>query len=94
MYIIKNIWKAASTDELALIHFAKMSGMVLEGEDDNRLITIYDSLIDKRIKFKILEILEFSSHRKRMSVVALNMSTNQIFVFCKGADSVVMKLLK
>jgi magnesium-transporting ATPase (P-type) len=67
--------------------------MILEGEDDNRLISLYDSQENKHIKFKLLETLEFSSHRKRMSVVAKNVSTNKIVVFSKGADSVIIKLL-
>ena len=36
-------------------------------------------------EYKILEVLEFNSTRKRMSVVIKDEEEN-IFLFCKGAD--------
>ncbi|KAK8939156.1 putative phospholipid-transporting ATPase 4 [Platanthera zijinensis] len=43
-------------------------------------------------EFKILNLLEFSSKRKRMSVVVQDES-GQINLFCKGADSVIFERL-
>ncbi|KAI5084632.1 hypothetical protein GOP47_0000801 [Adiantum capillus-veneris] len=43
-------------------------------------------------EYKLLNLLEFNSTRKRMSVVVRD-EDNQIFVFCKGADSVIFERL-
>eukprot|EP00250_Pteridium_aquilinum_P014698 c22146_g1_i1 orf=313-3942(-) len=43
-------------------------------------------------EYKILELLEFSSARKRMSVVVKDEDDN-IFLFCKGADSIIFERL-
>lgn len=43
-------------------------------------------------EFKVLNILEFSSKRKRMSVIVQDES-GQIFLLCKGADSVIFERL-
>lgn len=42
----------------------------------------------------MLEVCEFTSDRKRMSVVAKDLQTNTIKVFTKGADSVIENLLE
>lgn len=43
--------------------------------------------------FELLNVLEFSSDRKRMSVVA-KCSDGTLRVFCKGADNIMLGLLK
>ncbi|KAF5475521.1 hypothetical protein F2P56_007321 [Juglans regia] len=43
-------------------------------------------------EYKILHLLEFSSSRKRMSVIVRN-KDGQIFLFCKGADSIIFDRL-
>ena len=43
------------------------------------------------LKFKAEEILEFSSKRKRMSVIVKN-SKGEYVIYCKGADSFVFPL--
>jgi phospholipid-translocating ATPase len=43
--------------------------------------------------YEILDVIEFSSNRKRMSVV-VRFPDGRVCVICKGADSVVMKRLK
>ncbi len=34
-------------------------------------------------------MIEFSSERKRMTVVVKNLNDDQIYVYCKGADCIV-----
>jgi len=41
----------------------------------------------------LLNVIEFDSDRKRMTTI-VETPTGEILVCCKGADSVVMKLLK
>ena len=44
---------------------------------------------EKRLFFKLLEVLEFNSDRKRQSVIVQDMQTQKILLLCKGADSIV-----
>jgi magnesium-transporting ATPase (P-type) len=38
-------------------------------------------------------VFEFSSARKRMSVVVKDLNTDKVIIFCKGADSIIEKYL-
>ena len=45
------------------------------------------------LQYKLLNTLEFTSARKRMSVVLEDLQTNKLVLLTKGADSVIEKLL-
>ena len=91
----KGTFNAASPDELALVHFAKQFGFVFSGKDanDNILIEERDRNDQPKAshKFKLLHVCEFSSARKRMSVIL--QIEKRILLMCKGADSVVEERL-
>lgn len=57
--------------------------------DDNYLI----SLDQKSRSYRVLNILEFNSKRKRMSVI-LKSPENKIIILTKGADSIVGQRLR
>jgi len=42
-------------------------------------------------QFLLLTKIDFSSDRKRMSVVVRDMDSNKLYLFCKGADSMILK---
>lgn len=42
-------------------------------------------------EFLLVAKIDFNSDRKRMSVVMRDLETNQLFLFCKGADSIILK---
>jgi magnesium-transporting ATPase (P-type) len=44
-------------------------------------------------KYEILKVNEFSSDRKRMSVIAKRQSDNKVYSFVKGADVVIIDRL-
>lgn len=45
------------------------------------------------MKFRLEYILEFSSDRKRMSVIVKNKNTGEYQLYSKGADNVMLKRL-
>lgn len=45
------------------------------------------------LKYKLLNVIEFTSARKRMTVIVKDQD-NRIRVMCKGADSIIIPLLK
>ena len=48
----------------------------------------------KATEYEILEVLEFDSTRKRMSVIIRDLETKQITLYCKGAESFIIKKCK
>lgn len=73
---------------------AKYCGFVYDGKDDeNNMVVIHknkDEVINKLTK-KLHYVLEFTSKRKRQSVIVEDLNTHKIIIMTKGADSVVME---
>ncbi|KAE8350815.1 hypothetical protein BDV28DRAFT_31207 [Aspergillus coremiiformis] len=90
-------FQAASPDELALVMAAQELGYLVRDRQSNTLtVRTYLNGPDEPASeevYEILDVIEFSSARKRMSVV-VRMPDQRICLFCKGADSFVMQLLK
>jgi len=86
----KMIYQAASPDEEALVKGARELGF----EFKNRTPSTVEILANgtKEI-YEILNILEFNSTRKRMSVVVRTPS-NELKLFTKGADTMIFARLK
>lgn len=91
-------YQAASPDELALVRAAQELGyMVIDRQAG--VITIKShpigsSSLEPRLEtYRILDTIEFSSARKRMSVI-VRMPDHRICVICKGADTTIMQLMR
>jgi phospholipid-translocating ATPase len=82
-------YKAQSPDEEALVDTARDLGITFLSRNNN--ILELDVLGEKRL-YEILNIIEFTSSRKRMSTI-VRFPSGQIYVLCKGADSVIYDLL-
>ncbi|KAI9006896.1 hypothetical protein DFJ74DRAFT_689733 [Hyaloraphidium curvatum] len=82
-------YKAQSPDEEALVAAARDSGFVFLGRKDTEITIL---ALGKERVFTVLNVLEFTSERKRMSVIA-KADDGKIFLFCKGADSVIFERL-
>jgi phospholipid-translocating ATPase len=85
-------FQAASPDELALVEAAQDLGYLLI-DRTTQIITILTppNGIDtgSRECYEVLNIIEFSSKRKRMSIL-VKFPDGRICLFCKGADSVII----
>ncbi|XP_025080273.1 probable phospholipid-transporting ATPase IF isoform X3 [Pomacea canaliculata] len=75
-------YNASSPDEKALVEACRKYGIVFHGSrNDHMEVTFQDTM--KR--FKVLNILEFDSIRRCMSVIVQD-ETGEIHVLCKGAE--------
>jgi magnesium-transporting ATPase (P-type) len=89
-------YNASSPDELALVNAAKFFGAEFKRMDEqNNLIVGFRG---EMRKYKLLNILEFNSTRKRMSVIIEDFKPNQdgskdIYILTKGADSIILPRL-
>lgn len=83
-------YKAQSPDEAALVASARDLGFVFLGREAN---TLTAEIMGERKKFELLNVLEFNSTRKRMSVIIKPEDSDRIVLLCKGADSVIYERL-
>ena len=83
------VYNSSSPDELALVNAARFFGVEFLDRGDS---SINVSLWGRVVTVKVLNILEFTSERKRMSVIA-KMPDGKIKLFCKGADNKLIPLL-
>lgn len=94
-------YNASSPDELALVNAAKYFGYYFKGRDDeNNMVVELRGVEDdfgmgsNTKHFQLLTVIEFTSTRKRMTVIVRSQQDSTIRVMCKGADSIVLPLLK
>ncbi|KAG7467187.1 hypothetical protein MATL_G00150630 [Megalops atlanticus] len=85
-------YEAESPDEAALVYAARAYRCSLVGRLPDQVTVELPHL--GRLHFELLHTLSFDSTRKRMSVVVRHPLTDQITVYTKGADSVIMDLIR
>uniref|UniRef100_A0A8C8STI9 Phospholipid-transporting ATPase n=1 Tax=Pelusios castaneus TaxID=367368 RepID=A0A8C8STI9_9SAUR len=85
-------YEAESPDEAALVHAAKAYKCTLQSRTPDQVTVDLAAL--GPLTFQLLHILPFDSVRKRMSVVVRHPLSNKVVVYTKGADSVIMDLLR
>ena len=83
-------YQASSPDEMALVSFARSQNYIFLNRTFDNFIKL--EINNEETKFKILNILEYSSERKRMSVICEN-EEGEIYHYIKGADTTIEKLL-
>ncbi|KAF4979421.1 hypothetical protein FZEAL_4364 [Fusarium zealandicum] len=88
-------YQAASPDELALVEAAKDLGFLVIDRPAQAIKLEFrdaDGTLQTEM-YQVLDVIEFSSKRKRMSII-IRMPDGRICIFCKGADNVIMQRLK
>ena len=80
---------ATSPDDLELVKFASKQGYkLIQTSFDEKVILMGR----KKLKFKILQMLNFSSERKRMSIIVED-NKGIIKIYTKGADMEITRRL-
>ncbi|KFZ61685.1 putative phospholipid-transporting ATPase VD, partial [Podiceps cristatus] len=88
----KLCYEAESPDEAALVHAARAYKCILQSRTPDQVTVDFAGL--GSLTFQLLHVLPFDSVRKRMSVVVRHPVSNKVVVYTKGADSVMMDLLR
>lgn len=87
----KPIFEAESPDELALVQMAfNYNCKLLRRTPSKAIVSLPGECI---AEYEVLKVLPFDSNRKCMSVVIRTPITNEIIIYCKGADSTVFPRL-
>uniref|UniRef100_A0A670ZU41 Phospholipid-transporting ATPase n=1 Tax=Pseudonaja textilis TaxID=8673 RepID=A0A670ZU41_PSETE len=79
------VYQAASPDEGALVRAAKHLHFVFTGRTPDSVII---ESLGQEERYELLNVLEFTSSRKRMSVIVRTPS-GKLRLYCKGADTVI-----
>lgn len=83
-------FKAQSPDEQALVQAAAETGFVFLGKNRTTLSLQVPGKAEPE-NYELLSVLEFTSARKRMSVILRRHADSKILVLSKGADSVIFE---
>ncbi|XP_004444374.1 probable phospholipid-transporting ATPase IA isoform X3 [Drosophila pseudoobscura] len=83
------IYHAASPDERALVEGAHFFGYIFDTRTPEY---VEINALGQRRRYQVLNVLEFTSARKRMSLI-VRTPEGKIKLFCKGADSVIYERL-
>ncbi|CAH6720416.1 probable phospholipid-transporting ATPase Dnf3p [[Candida] jaroonii] len=90
-------YQASSPDEKALVEAARDLGFIVYDKKSNILkMKTYPQGFNSSCKFEeyeVLDVVEFSSQRKRMSII-VKFPDSRICLICKGADNVILERLK
>lgn len=86
----KIVYQAASPDEGALVKGAKKLGFSFNVRTPTSVII---NAMGQEEVYEVLNVLEFNSTRKRMSVV-VRTPEGKIKLYCKGADTVIFERLQ
>ena len=71
-------FSSSSPDEAALLSGAKDLGFQFYERDNKNVVKVRFPPYGKEKNFQVLNILEFNSTRKRMSVIVKNLENNKI----------------
>lgn len=86
----KIVYQASSPDENALVVGVKKLGFSFNARSPEM---VFINALGKEERYELLNVLEFNSTRKRMSVIVRTPS-GVIKLYCKGADNVIYDRLK
>ncbi|KAJ9130364.1 Phospholipid-transporting ATPase [Pleurostoma richardsiae] len=88
-------FQASSPDELALVKAAQEMGFLViqrSAQQTTLRISIGEGTMETRT-YEILDVIEFSSKRKRMTII-VRCPDGRIWLISKGADSMILPRLK
>jgi magnesium-transporting ATPase (P-type) len=88
----KGTYNSASPDELALVNAAKQFGYEFYERDEFDNIVVRHNKSGELFKYKLLNVCEFTSTRKRMSCIYRD-PQDRIVLMCKGADAIIKERL-
>lgn len=84
------VYQGPSPDEVALVDAARQMGFVFKNRAQSA-VTL--NMLGKEVTYEILNVMEYSSERGCMSVIA-RCPDSTVRLYCKGADSKVMQKVR
>ncbi|KAJ3192220.1 hypothetical protein HK101_006874 [Irineochytrium annulatum] len=79
------IYESQSPDETALLHGMEVNDVKLLSRNKSQITVAFLGIEEK---YEVLNVLDFTSDRKRMSVIVR--TNDGIHLYCKGADNIIL----
>ena len=88
-------FQGPSPDEVTLVDFAKSMGLDFQETDDKSITAEFNGPFEpvRKMKYEVFRRIEFSSKRKRMSILLKDPDDGLVKLYVKGADSEIIKRL-
>lgn len=83
-------YQGSSPDELAMVNIAAHLNYRFAKRASGSVII---DIRGRKVTIEVFAVIEFTSSRKRMSIVAL-LPDDNYYLFCKGADSIILERLE
>lgn len=91
----QNSYDGESQDELRLLQLAQAGSIYELAKRDQFKITLLDKSTGQSAIFPIVRVIAFTVERKKMSIVVKNpFDGNRLYVYSKGADEAIFKVLR
>lgn len=84
------VYQGTSPDEITLLDAAKEVGYIFKDRNSESMKV---EIFGKEKVFKLLQKVEFTSERKKMTIIVQDEETGYIMVLCKGADLAIFDRL-
>lgn len=85
------VYHGMSPDEITLVEAAKQVGYEFRHRSNNEIVL---KIRGEKKVFKLIKLVKFTAERKCMTAVIQDPESELVYVFTKGADSVLKKLSK
>ena len=83
-------YQGTSPDEITLLDAAKEVGYTFLDRNSD---TIFLNILGRNQNYKLLQKIEFTADRKKMSIIVQDCISGNIILFCKGADFAIFDKL-
>ena len=87
------IYQGSSPDEISLVKGAALLGYKYKSKNNGEIV-VEDEIHGTERHYEIKLMIPFDSFRKRMSVIVYNKEKKTYEIFTKGADTVMMNIIK
>eukprot|EP01132_Coremiostelium_polycephalum_P007601 gene7601-9346_t len=87
-----SIFQSQSPDEVALCDCAKANGFVFVNRSTSAVEVDLPNGLGRK-SYDLLAMMEFTSDRRRMSILLRDPTSGQVVLYSKGADSIMMERL-
>ncbi|EGC35956.1 hypothetical protein DICPUDRAFT_32597 [Dictyostelium purpureum] len=84
------VYQSQSPDEISLLECAKINRYQFKSRSTSE---IKIKILNTEKVFQLLAVMDFTSERRRMSVCVRDPETMKIFIYTKGADSIMIEKL-
>lgn len=90
------IYQASSPDEFSFVKFCAKIGIVFVGDKKDKVSqkmvrSVHTKSSGEITDYELLQVFEFDSTRKRMSVIVREIKSKKVILMCKGAESSIFK---